>query len=93
MSRMKTGESEEKQMTKTQYYRKRRKKKAEKIFNILVIGMLFTFILLYVDFIRFPECYLTTWKYQLKNEIAAGDQTAITYYNTHYVKYNRSLFD
>lgn len=80
-------------MTKTQYYRKRRKKKAEKIFNILVIGMLFIFILLYVDFIRFPECYLTTWKYQLKNEIAAGDQTAITYYNTHYVKYNRSLFD
>ena len=80
-------------MTKTQYYRKRRKTTAEKIFNILVIGMLFTFILLYVDFIRFPECYLTTWKYQLKNEIAAGDQTAITYYNTHYVKYNRSLFD
>ena len=80
-------------MTKTQYYRKRRKKKTEKIFNILVIGMLFTFILLYVDFIRFPECYLTTWKYQLKNEIAAGDQTAITYYNIHYVKYNRNLFD
>lgn len=80
-------------MTKIQYYRKRRKKKTEKIFNILVIGMLFTFILLYVDFIRFPECYLTTWKYQLKNEIATGDQTAITYYNTHYIKYNRSLFD
>ena len=39
---------------------------------------------LYVDFVRFPEKYMTTWKYQLKNEIASGDQKAIDYYNKYY---------
>lgn len=83
-------------MTKTQviYRQKQRQRKRENfIEKLIVICFVLVFLTLYIDFLRFPECYLTTWKYQLKNEILAGDQEAITYYQTHYTKYNRSLFD
>ena len=53
--------------------------------SLLILTLIITCIGLYVDFMRFPDKYLTTWKYQLKNEIASGDQEAINYYNKHYV--------
>lgn len=37
-----------------------------------------------VDFCRYPEKYLTTWKYQLYNEIQAGKPESIDYYNRNY---------
>lgn len=46
-----------------------------------------------IDFIRFPECYLTTWRYQLQNDIKQGDEMAIEYYETTYLANNRILFD
>ena len=52
--------------------------------SLLILTLIITCIGLYVDLCRFPEKYLTTWKYQLKNEIASGDQKAIDYYNKHY---------
>ena len=83
-------------MTRTQaLYRQkqRRKKKADRIQKFFFLCVVVLGLIIYIDFVRFPECYLTTWKYQLKNEIAAGDEEAITYYNNYYVKYNRNLFD
>ena len=73
--------------------KQRRKKRVNKIQNFFFLCVAIVGLLVYIDFVRFPECYITTWKYQLKNEIAAGDQEAITYYNNYYVKYNRSLYD
>ena len=46
-----------------------------------------------IDFLRFPECYITTWKYQMENEIKSGNQEMIDYYNNTYVANDRILFD
>ena len=45
------------------------------------------------DVVRFPECYSTTLKYQLQNELERGDAKAIEYYNHVYVESGRELFD
>ena len=45
-----------------------------------------------IDFVKYPECYITTWKYQLKNDIAKGDEMAIEYYETTYIANGRELF-
>ena len=52
--------------------------------SLLILTLIISCIGLYIDFMRFPDKYMTTWKYQLKNEIASGDQKAIDYYNKHY---------
>ena len=62
-----------------------------KRFILLVITLILT--LLTIDFFRFPECYLTTWKYQLKNDIKRGNEKAIEYYTERYVANNRILFE
>lgn len=46
-----------------------------------------------IDFLRFPDCYLNTWRYQLKNEIEAGNKQSIEYYQKHYVDKGRILFE
>lgn len=61
----------------------------EKILIVLVIVFTVYFM---IDFFRFPDCYLTTWKYQLHNEILSGDAEAIEYYQTNYVDKGRVLF-
>ena len=53
--------------------------------SLLVLTLIITCMGLYVDFCRFPDKYITTWKYQLKNEIASGNEKAIDYYNKHYI--------
>ena len=53
--------------------------------SLLVLTLIITFTACITDFVRFPDKYITTWKYQLKNEIASGEQKAIDYYNKHYV--------
>lgn len=65
--------------------RKRTKINLNRLFtSLLTVIVIISCIGLYVDLCRFPEKYCTTWKYQLKNEIASGDQKAIDYYNKHY---------
>lgn len=86
------------QIQKERYLRKRRaiikKRKLNKfIMFILSIIMLGSILLLAIDFIRFPDCYLTTWRYQLKNDILSGNQEMIDYYNNTYVANGRILFD
>lgn len=63
------------------------------ISSVLVIALFVSAIWLYIDFIRFPECYIPTWKYQLECEIKRGDAEAIDYYNRCYVAHGRELFD
>ena len=57
---------------------------------ILIILSLFTCLI--ADFIIYPECYITTWKYQFKNEILNGNKDSIDLYENIYVKNNRDVF-
>lgn len=45
-----------------------------------------------IDFFRFPDCYLNTWKYQLQEEIQNGNEQSIKYYQEHYLNKGRELF-
>ena len=45
-----------------------------------------------IDFIRYPECYISTWKYQLQCDLEAGEEIAIEYYNNTYIANGRELF-
>lgn len=49
-------------------------------------------VMIMVDFVRFPECYLTTWRYQLHQNIVNGNKEAIDYYNNNYIANNKILF-
>lgn len=60
------------------------------IVTIFLIGLM---TWLFVDFIKYPESYLTTWRYQLKLDIERGDQEAIDYYQKVYLENNRTLWE
>ena len=86
------------QIQKERYLRKRRaiikKRKRERfIASLLFVVVVIACMSIAIDFIRFPECYLSTWRYQMKNEILSGDQEMIDYYNNTYVANGRILFD
>ena len=51
------------------------------------------FTIFAIDFYRFPEKYITTWKYQLEYKIKQGDQEAIDYYKRVYIQNNENLFE
>lgn len=55
---------------------------------LLVVTLVFA-----IDFMRFPECYSTTMRYQLQTEIQRGNSEMIDYYNRNYVANGRELFD
>ena len=84
---------------KVTIYKNKRTNKAVKMDLKRLVRAIVLFILLAalckitVDFIRFPECYITTWKYQLQNDLEAGDERAIEYYRNVYVNNGRELFD
>ena len=61
--------------------------------TIMALIVIIPILMIMADFLRFPECYLPTWKYQLKNDIAAGDEVAIEYYETRYVANGKILFE
>ena len=63
------------------------------ISSVLVIAMVVSAMGLFVDFLRFPESYISTWRYQLQIDIENGDAEAIDYYNRCYVAHGRELFD
>ena len=56
---------------------------------LLVIALLFGAYRL----VEYPEKYLSTWRYQLKNDIARGNQEAIDYYQTHYLDKGVKLWE
>ena len=57
----------------------------------LIAVVLFTGLA--VDFVRFPECYMPAWRYQLENDLAEGDPEAVEYYERVYVSNGRELFE
>lgn len=71
----------------------RKRKRQNFIISLLIALVFVSCVAVVIDFFRFPDCYLTTWKYQLKNEIDAGDEEMINYYNDNYVKHGRYLFN
>jgi hypothetical protein len=71
-------------------YHINKKKFAKFIISAIILGAL---TILMIDCIRFPECYFTTWKYQLEQDIRDGDEEAIRYYEEHYIANGRYLFD
>jgi len=74
-----------KKMKKAIKYRVRRL-----TFAIIVLAVIAWAV---IDFCKYPECYLSTWRYQLQKEVEQGDSTAIAYYENVYVKNNRDLWE
>mgnify|MGYP004562010467 CR=1 FL=1 len=59
---------------------------------ILVLTISVLFLVFTINFIKYPEKYINTWKYQLKNDLELGNPTAIELYETKYVKNGVDLF-
>lgn len=60
--------------------------------DIFSICLLILFLFISFDFLCYPEKYITSWKYQLKNDILNGNEEMIEYYETRYLKNNIELF-
>lgn len=60
---------------------------------ILILLSLTALLIVAADFLRFPDCYLNTWRLQLKNEIEAGNEQSIEYYQRNYIDKGRKLFN
>lgn len=75
------------------FHIKIRKKAIAKCFQAL-ISIIFMAVITFfiIDLIRFPECYISTWKYQLKNDIAVGVPEAMQYYQMNYINKGRPLY-
>lgn len=72
---------------------KKHSKNRKRIFRSFLCLVAVVFMVgVYVDFIRFPECYMPTWRYQLKRDLAQGDVDAVEYYERVYVANGRELF-
>ena len=71
------------------------KRKFIKSITTLILSIVFTilFIVMTIEFINYPVKYLTTWRYQLHQEVNAGNQEAINYYKTTYLDHNITLWD
>lgn len=61
--------------------------------NILILMFVVLSVTLYCDFVKYPETYITTWKYQLQNDIHSGQEGAIEYYTKVYLANEKNLFD
>lgn len=73
---------------------KRRKINLNRLFcSLLILTLIITFTACITDFMRFPDKYITTWKYQLENDIQSGDMEAIEYYNRVYKSNGINLFE
>lgn len=66
--------------------------KSEIIIALIVIGLCVGAVNTTVSFFKYPEQYMTTWKYQLRNDLAKGNQEALEYYNDRYVANGKYLF-
>lgn len=71
------------------------KKKFIKSMSTLILSLVLMILLavMMIELINYPEKYLTTWRYQLHQEVNAGNQEAINYYKTTYLDHNITLWD
>ena len=63
------------------------------ILIILAIILLFVVLNLAYRIIVYPELFFSTWRYQLKNDIARGNEEAITYYQVKYLDNGIKLWE
>ena len=71
-------------------YKLNKRQAAKFLVSVLTIGFIAWVV---IDFARFPESYLPTWRYQLKLDIERGNEEMIEYYNRNYVSNGRYLFE
>lgn len=66
--------------------RNRKVNKRKRILKEFILSafVMFAFMFMFIELISYPEKYLTTWRYQLKNDIKQGDEKAIQYYEDTY---------
>ena len=60
--------------------------------KVLIYLLCFITITFGIDFIKYPEHYILTWKYQLQEDIKSGDVEAIEYYQANYIDKGKKLF-
>ena len=62
---------------------------------VILAGILvyLCFIGLLLHLVMFPEQYISTWKYQLENEVKAGETEMVEYYQTVYLSRGIELFE
>ena len=66
--------------------------KGKLISRLAMLCALFVVSSMLVSFVKYPEQYVTTWKYQLENKLSNGNQDAVEYYNENYVAKGKRLF-
>lgn len=61
----------------------------------VIVAVLITFILsiILINIATYPEIYSTTWRYQLHNDLKAGDVQAQEYYQNTYLSKGKVLFE
>lgn len=81
-------------MNRLHYTKGKKQIIAERLLAINIVSFIAGLILgMMIHFLRFPEMYVTTWKYQLENDIKRGNEQAIEYYNERYLLNNKKLFE
>ena len=72
--------------------RKKLKKLKRGFKRLLILFAIIANAILLIDIMRFPEAYSSIDKYRLKNDIVAGNERAIEFYQKHYLDKGRPLF-
>lgn len=70
-----------------------KKRKSNKLTKIVLIFLVLVGFLMIKEFTSYPEKYLTTWRYQLQNELKSGNAEAWKYYKETYLKNGVILFE
>lgn len=60
---------------------------------VLALAIATAAILLLTSFVKYPEYYISTWRYQLQCDIENGDESAVEYYETNYLANGINLFE
>ncbi len=61
--------------------------------KLVVLAVLIISTLVIINFFRFPELYISTWRYQLHNDVLSGDPEGTDYYNRVYVSNGIELWE
>jgi hypothetical protein len=74
--------------------RKQRKSNIKAMLSVIgCFCVLIITVLVVVDFVRFPEAYMTINASQLRNDLNNGDEEAIEYYYENYILNDKYIFD
>lgn len=75
--------------------RKINKKQFKKAITKIALGTIAVIYLGmgFINICKYPEKYMTTLKYQLQNDVKAGNKEAIEYYEKNYLSKNIRLWE